>query len=101
MSEQEKESLGLSPYDAARLAAGFQRSIISTLVDYRRALLANKLSKIGTSALDVQRQVEFDAAFFNHVAELLEPHLKRWGEWRGLTCDAEDLLDIINDSPGG
>jgi hypothetical protein len=97
----DQEILGLGTPEGAALAAEFQRRIVATVVDYRNALYANKVAHMGTSTADVHRQVEFDGAFLNHIVALLEPRLERWRNWRNVALDADDLMEVINDSPGG
>jgi hypothetical protein len=101
MDEQDIETLGLETPEAERCAADFQRRIVAAVIDYRKALYANKLLQTGTSAVDVRQQVDFDGAFLSYIVSLLEPRLERWRNWRNVTLDADDLWEVINDSPGG
>jgi hypothetical protein len=62
MGAQDIESLGLRMPEIATLTADFQRRILATMLDYRNALYANMLVQMGTSAVDVRTQVDFNAA---------------------------------------
>jgi hypothetical protein len=101
MGDQEIENLGLRTPEIATLTADFQRRIVATMLDYRNALYANMLVQMGTSAVDARKQVDFNGAFLNHIFALLEPRLEHWRNWREAGLDAEDIWEVINDSPGG
>jgi hypothetical protein len=101
MGGQDIESLGLRMPEIATLTADFQQRILATMLDYRNALYANMLVQMGTSAVDVRTQVDFNAAFLNHIVALLEPQLEHWRNWRQVGPDVEEIWEVINDSPGG
>jgi hypothetical protein len=101
MGSQDIESLGLRMPEIATLTADFQQRILATMLDYRNALYANMLVQMGTSAVDVRTQVDFNAAFLNHIVALLEPQLEHWRNWRQVGPDVEEIWEVINDSPGG